>query len=119
MFEITADDIALLGDEDPRTPIGLLCESEMRRRDISPSCVRWGGSQTAADGGLDVRVALPLNVEIQGFVPRPNTGFQMKAEEIPPSEIYSEMRPKGILRPAIRDLADQSGAYIIVSSKSS
>jgi hypothetical protein len=119
MFEITAEDIALLGDEDLRSLVGRLCESEMRRRDISPSCVTWGGNQSAPDGGLDVRVALPLKVGIDGFIPRPNTGFQVKAEDIPPSRIYSEMRPKGLLRPAISELAIQSGAYIIVSSKGS
>jgi hypothetical protein len=119
MFEITADDIALLNDEDLRSLVGRLCESEMRQREISPSCVTWGGNQTAADGGLDVRVALPSNVEIQGFIPQPNTGFQVKAEEIPPAKVISEMRPNGVLRSSIRELADQSGAYIIVSSKSS
>jgi hypothetical protein len=117
MFEITTDDIALLTDEDLRSLVGRLCESEMRRRGISPSRVTWGGDQNAADGGLDVRVALPENVEIEGFIPRPNTGFQVKAEDIIPSKIAAEMRPKDFLRPAIRDLAHQSGAYIIVSSK--
>jgi len=119
MFEITAEDIALLNDEDLRSLVARLCESEMRRRGISPSCVTWGGDQNASDGGLDVRVDLPDKVEIEGFIPRPNTGFQVKTEDIIPSKIGPEMRPKGILRPAIRDLASKSGAYIIVSSKAS
>lgn len=119
MFEITAEDIALLTDEDLRSLIGRLCESDMRRRGISPSCVTWGGNQNAVDGGLDVRVALPPNVEIGDFIPRPNTGFQVKAEDIIPSKIVGEMRPKDVLRPAISKLAEQSGAYIIVSSKGS
>lgn len=116
---ITADEIALLNDEDLRTLVGRLCESEMRRRGISPSCVTWGGNQNAEDGGLDVRVALPRHVGAEGFVPRPDTGFQVKAEDMPPSKIFPEMRPDGTLRPAIRRLADQSGAYIMVSSKGS
>ena len=91
----------------------------MRQREISPSCVTWGGNQKAADGGLDVHVALPDNVGIQGFIPRPDTGFQVKAEDIPPAKVLSEMRPKGILRSAIRQLAEKSGAYIIVCSKGS
>src|SRR5882762_8686935 len=119
MFEITADDIALLNDEDLRSLVGRLCESEMRRRGISPSCVTWGGNQNAGDGGVDVRVALPPHVETEGFIPRPNTGFQVKAEDTPPSRILSEMRPHGMLRPAIRELVDNSGSYIIVSSKGS
>ena len=119
MFEITPDDVALLNDEDLRSLVGRLCESEMRRRGISPSCVTWGGNQRAADGGLDVRVALPPNVDGEGFIPRPDTGFQVKAEDMQAAKIRSEMRPKEELRSSIRDLAEKSGAYIIVSSKGS
>jgi hypothetical protein len=119
MFEVTAEEIALLNDEDLRSLVGRLCESTMRRRGISPSCVTWGGNQNAGDGGVDVRVALPLHVETEDFIPRPETGFQVKAEDTPASKILSEMKPNGIIRPTIRDLADRSGAYIIVSSKGS
>lgn len=119
MFEITADDIALLGDEDLRSLVARLCESDLARRGISPSCVTWGGDQDARDGGIDVRVALPEHVDGEGFIPRPETGFQVKAEDTPASKIFSEMRPKDALRPAIRELAERSGAYIMVSSKGS
>jgi hypothetical protein len=119
MFEITAEDIAFLDDEDLRSLVGRLCESEVRRRGISASCVTWGGNQNASDGGVDVRVQLPPNVAAEGPILRPNTIFQAKAEDITPAEIESEMRPDGTLRPAITELALMSGAYIIVSSKSS
>jgi hypothetical protein len=119
MFEITSDDIALLTDEQLRSLVGRLCESEMKRHGISPSCVTWGGDQDAGDGGIDVCVSLPPHVEIEGFIPRPNTAFQAKAEDTPPAKIVSEMCPNGILRQAIRELADKSGAYILVSSKGS
>jgi hypothetical protein len=119
MLEITADDIALLNDEDLRSLVGRLCESEMRRRGISPSCVTWGGNQNAKDGGIDVRVTLPSRVEPEGFIPRTKTGFQVKAEDTPAAKIRSEMRPNGTLRQAIQKLADQSGAYIMVSSRGS
>jgi len=75
MFEITGDDISLLNDTDLRTLIGLLCEAEMRRRGLPSSAVTYGGSQTAKDGGLDVRAALPAGTPIEGFVPKPQTGF--------------------------------------------
>ena len=52
-------------------------------------------------------------------MPRPCTGFQVKAEVIAPGKVEAEMRPNGSLRPEIRQLAEKSGAYIIVSSKSS
>lgn len=119
MFEITSDDIALLNDEDLRTLIGRLCESEVKTRGLSAASVTWGGNQNAADGGLDVRVALQLGDIIDGFVPRPNTGFQVKKPDMNPAAILEEMRPHGTLRPVIRGLADRSGAYIIVCSAGS
>jgi hypothetical protein len=111
MFEITRDDIAALNDEDLRMLIGLLCEAELRRANLPVSTVTWGGSQTAKDGGLDVRVALPQGTKIEGFIPRPATGFQVKKPDMPPSEIAKEMKPNGVLRPVIEELAAASGAY--------
>ncbi len=73
----------------------------------------------ASDGGLDVRVALPAGTAIAGFVPRAATGFQVKAQDMPPNEIVHEMAPNDILRETIKDLAAVGGAYVIVSSKGS
>jgi len=118
MLEITPDDVALLSDSDLRTLIGLLCESELRSRELTAVAVTWSGHQNSADGGLDVRVSLEEGAAIEGFVPRPQTGFQVKKSPMPRAEILDEMRPKGVLRPIIRDLANRSGAYIIVSAES-
>jgi hypothetical protein len=119
MFEITRDDIAALSDKDLRTLIGLLCEAELRRAKLPVSAVTYGGSQTAKDGGLDVRVSLPPGTAIGGFISRAATGFQVKKPDMPASEITKEMRPKGGLRSVIEELAAASGAYIIVSSSGS
>jgi hypothetical protein len=119
MLEITADHIALLSDEDLRTLVGLLCEAELRAVGISAASVTWGGDQNASDGGLDVRVERPAETALDGFIPRANSGFQVKATDMPPSEIRAEMRPKNVLRPSIIQLAEQSGAYIMVSSQGS
>lgn len=54
-----------------------------------------------------------------GFVSRPATGFQVKQQDMPAGEIIDEMRPMNVIRPSIQNLADQSGAYIIVSSQGS
>jgi hypothetical protein len=57
-----------------------------------------------------------------GFIPRPATGFQAKADDMPASKIAEEMRPpktkrvkvtKAPLRPSICDLAAAGGAYVI------
>src|SRR6266404_2445508 len=53
--------------------------------------------QTAKDGGLDLRVALPPGTKIEGFIPRAATGFQVKKPDMPPSEIPKEMKPKGVV----------------------
>ncbi|HEY6768584.1 MAG TPA: hypothetical protein VI386_27815, partial [Candidatus Sulfotelmatobacter sp.] len=119
MFDITPEDIALLNDKDLRALIGLLCEAEIRNRKLPLSSVTWGGHQNAADDGIDVRVALPSDALVDDFVPRPSTGFQAKAEDMPRGEILKEMRPGGVIRPVILELAEQAGAYIIVSSKGS
>lgn len=119
MLEITPDDIAVLNDADLRTLVALLCEAELRGRGLSTAAVTWGGSQTAADGGLDVRVALTPNTMVQGFVPRAATGFQVKKPDMPRREILLEMKPSGKLRPVIRELAEAAGAYIIVSANGS
>src|SRR4030095_6907215 len=100
MLEITGDDIAALSDEDLRTLVGRLCEAELRRRNLAASAVTWGGNQTAKDGGLDVRVALAPGTNIDGFIPKAHTGFQVKKQDMPSAAIIKEMRPKGIVRPA-------------------
>ena len=119
MFEITGDHIAELSDEDLRGLIGILCEAEMRRRGLPVSAITWGGDQNAKDGGLDVRVSLPATTLIEGFVSRPSTGFQVKKSDMPRSAVIEEMRPKGVIRPSIAALAEESGAYVMVSADGS
>jgi hypothetical protein len=70
-----------------RSLVARLCEVEMGALQLPVSAVAWGGDQNAADGGLDVRVDLPEKTAIQGFVPRPATGFQVKKPDMPPKEI--------------------------------
>lgn len=53
------------------------------------------------------------------FVPRANTGFQVKKPDMAAGAIRKEMCPKGALRPAIAELAQLQGAYIIVSAQGS
>lgn len=119
MIDITPDDIASLNDTDLRELVARLCEAELLSRGLSPVAVTWGGSQTAPDGGLDVRVELPPQTTIGGYIPSKITGFQVKKPDMPPAAIKKEMRPNGKLRPVIQELAMEKGAYIIVSSSAS
>lgn len=115
IFSIEPAHIAQLTDADLRTLVGLLAEQEVLRHTATTFGVTFGGHQDAKDGGIDVRVALKGG-EISGFVPRPQTGFQVKAQSMRPAQIKSEMRPNGQLRTAIAELGKSGGAYIIVSS---
>ncbi len=119
MFEITPQDIAQLDDKQLRTLVGMLCEAELRSCGYSTAAVTWGGDQSAKDGGVDVRVSLSDDKPIDGFIPRRSTGFQVKKQDMPPHAIAAEMCPNGVLRPAIGELAQNRGAYIIVSSQGS
>jgi hypothetical protein len=119
MFDVTPDEIPELNDSDLRELVGRLCEAELASRGLSPVAVTWGGNQTAADGGLDVRVALPAGTAIDGFVPRALSGFQVKTSDMARGAILAEMRPAGAIRPVIQELAEEAGAYIMVSSKGS
>jgi hypothetical protein len=118
MLEITPADIANLSDGSLRALVGRLCEAELTRRGLSAAAVTWGGSQDAPDGGIDARVRLDAGSPIEGFVPRAETGYQVKKPEMGPAEVLAEMRPSGTLRPSIAALAEKAGAYIIVSSGS-
>lgn len=146
-LDLTGEHVAKLGDEDLRTLVIKLCEAELRRTGQPHSAVLAGGNQTAPDGGVDVRVQLksgpesaidstpvasaPAGASVQpssgppakgaqapgDFILRPDTGYQVKCENMPASAITEEMRPKGALRDSIKDLIANKGAYIIVSSK--
>lgn len=117
MFEITGDEVQRLDDAQLRTLVARLAIAELSAKALPISGVTAGGDQNAPDGGLDVRVEL-ANVEYAGdFVPRVPLGFQVKKPDMGPAAITSEMKPKGVLRSVLSELANAGGAYIIVSSK--
>ena len=116
-FELGPADLSALNDADLREMVARLSEAELIRQGIQPSCVLWGGAQEAADGGLDVRVKESTKLSRPCFVPRENTGFQVKKNSMGKAACTKEMLEKGRLKPVIVDLASQKGAYIIVSGK--
>ena len=66
-----------------------------------------------------MRVALPATTLIDGLVPRIVEWLPSEETGHAARRILDEMRPQGALRASIRDLADQGGAYIIVSADGS
>lgn len=122
LLEITGDEIALLNDTDLRSLIGKLCEADFRLAGLPTTGIIWGGHQNAGDGGMDVMVHSEVAPPPNSFVPRMQTGFQVKKPDMPPAKIDEEMRPeknKKNLREKIKALSRAGGAYIIVSSKAS
>lgn len=119
MFDVTMEDVAGLDDATQRELVGRLCEEELRRLGQPVTCVTYGGHQDAADGGLDARVEVATGSQMAGFIPRAITGYQVKATNMPRSQIIQEMAPGGTPRPILQELANQGGAYILVSSRSS
>ncbi len=118
-FELEPKDISDLNDADLRELVGRLCEAELIQQDIQPVCVSWGGAQEAPDGGLDVSVRNAPELTNPGFVPKPNTGFQVKKNSMPEKACSKEMVKGGKVKSVIADLAAQKGAYIIVSGADS
>ena len=115
-FDIPADRLADLTGADLRELVARLCEAELERQGRHRSEVRWGGSQTAADGGLDVVVELSEPISGVNLLTQRNTGIQVKKRNLACAAIKSEMCPHGRLRPAISGLAAKSGSYLIASA---
>jgi len=119
MFEVTGDELQRLDDVQLRTLIARLAIAELNAKQLPISGVTAGGDQNAADGGLDVRVELLGNPYAGDFISRVPLGFQVKKPDMGPAAIAAEMKPKGILRAVLGELADAGGAYVIVSSQGS
>ena len=62
IFEIEKDDLLGLDDGQLEELIARLCEAEIAAKKQAISSVRWGGSLTAADSGVDIRVVCPHRV---------------------------------------------------------
>ncbi len=117
-FEVSARDISDLSDTNLRALVARLCMARLADAGLPPALVLWGGDQRAPDGGIDVRVQIPDRDGQSIHFLRARTGFQVKATKMGPAEIHNEMCPGGLLRPAIYELIQQQGAYIIASSDS-
>ena len=118
LFEVSAQDIVGLSDIDLRELVARLCIASLADAGLPPTPVTWGGDQRAPDGGIDVRVQLPIGIQANARFARAVTGIQVKATKMGPGEIQREMCPNGLLRPSIQDLIRAKGSYIIATSDS-
>lgn len=118
-LELTAADITALDDGQLRELVARLAEAELLEQGIPRSSVQAGGAQEAADGGLDVSVATVSPLQRPAFIPHASTGFQVKKHSMSRGSCRREMLEAGELKDSIKALADEKGAYIIVSGKDS
>lgn len=117
IFDIDQSVIKAVDDKTARELVARLCRAELRAQGLPESAVTWGGDQRAKDGGVDVRVDCPSPLRTPNFLRTARTVIQVKAERFPPSKIQGEMAPKGTLRPAIVELKETGGTYIIGSTQ--
>lgn len=116
-FEITSSLIKSVDDEMARELVVRLCKAELRSQGLPESSVMAGGNQRAPDGGVDVRVNCSTSLRKADFVKSSRTLIQVKAEVFSQAKIAPEMAPRGVMRPAIEELRDPGGCYLIVSTK--
>ncbi len=117
IFEIEKDDLLGLDDGQLEELIARLCEAEIGAKNHAISSVRWGGSLTAADGGVDVRVTVKDSTFTGDFIRRRDTVFQAKVPSMAQAAIQKEISGKDTSKDLFQDLAKSCGAYIIVSLK--
>lgn len=117
VFDLPPERLVDLSDASLRELVARLCEAERERQGGHPCDVRWGGAQTAPDGGLDVVVEAGPVFEETVVLPRRSVGIQVKKDDQPPAKITREMCPGGDLRPSIKELANKAGAYLIASAR--
>lgn len=120
LFEVSAQDVALLKDDELRELVARLCQVTLLEEGLPTTCVTWGGDQREPDGGIDVRVQLRADDPLPNgsWLRWRSVGFQVKATEMPPAKIKKEMCPNGSLQSAIQDLLHEEGAYIIAAHDS-
>jgi hypothetical protein len=117
IFHIKSADVKALTDVQARELVARLCKAELLSKGAGTDAVTWGGDQRAKDGGVDVRVDIVPAIGIGGYVPSDATLYQVKAETFGKAKIPGEMAPRGTLRRSIVEIAEKSGAYVIVSTR--
>ena len=109
ILEFAKDALLALTDAQLQQLIGRLAEAEVAAHGGSVADVRFSGSITAPDGGVDIRVDVKKIPFESGFIPRPNTVFQSKKHRMPVGAITSEMVTKSALSEVVNHQAELGG----------
>ena len=116
LFELRTEDIKELDDKQLVELIRRLCEADVLTAGESTKCVNYGGKSDETDWGLDIVITMKNDPPQSIYIPRQTTGVQVKKSDMKPSKIQKEMSTHIGIGKSINWLAEQSGAYIIVSS---
>lgn len=73
MFEVSGNEVQQLDDRELRTLVARFAIAELSAKGLPISGVTAGGDQSAADGGLDVRVELQGASYAGDFIARCST----------------------------------------------
>ncbi len=119
ILTVSTNEILSLNDERARELVARLVRAEASRLGATSPDVTWGGDQRAKDGGIDVRFSAEALGATSVFLPASTVGYQVKAENFPPSKIQKELLPKGRLSASIAEILRHDGSYIIVSTRDS
>ncbi|EEB70876.1 conserved hypothetical protein [Ruegeria sp. R11] len=117
IFEIEKDDLLGLDDGQLEELIARLCEAELAAKRQPINSVRWGGSITAADGGVDIRVTVEDPAFVGEFIRRGDTVYQAKVPSMAKAAIKREISGKDTSKALFQALAASHGAYVIISLK--
>ncbi len=115
-FSISKELVKTVGDELLRELLARLLEAEARERKIPPSGIFVGGSQTAADGGIDASLDWEGAPSPGGWLPARSIVFQCKAEVMRPADLKREVAPAGAPRGFFTRLGEDEGCYILFST---
>ena len=120
LFEVSAEDVESLKDDELRELVARLCKATLIEAGLPATCVTWGGDQREPDGGIDVRVQLRADDPLPNgsWLRWRSVGFQVKATEMGPEAIKKEMGVKDSLKASICELLKNGGAYIIAAHDS-
>ena len=120
LFEVSAEDVASLKDDELRELVARLCKATLAEARLPTTRVTWGGDQREQDGGIDVRVQLHDKDPLpdSSWLHWRTVGFQVKATKMGPKAIKTEMGVKESLKPSIREVLQSEGAYIIAANDS-
>lgn len=118
-FEITGAHISALGDRFLVALVRRLLSAETSKNGIPPDHIHVASNITAADGGEDARVTWSGGPKRTNYLPSRDCLIQIKAAAISPARAAKDvLTTVGDVEPAIRDVLESGGYYLMLCNRS-